>query len=316
MNLNFLQGRFKDFEDFESELNKSHFGDKFVFFIEPKYGSHKFDVTGPDFRCGNSMHPLDDVTRGEELVKKVYETIRASPLWNKSVLLIVFDEHGGFYDHVAPPAAVPPGDLVNAGYVKQNFKFDQLGVRVPAIVISPYTPKNVIDHTIYDHTSMLATVEKLYGIRNLTERDRAANNFLHLMSLDKPRTDCPRALPPAATPDPQLICETDDETEDQLLYTRSELRIARDKKNYRDRHISRFKLTSTQVGFTQVALLRILQDVEYPERIAWVEDFKKMETGLDAAIFMTEAKLKLRYAIDVKKMMRESTEQRRSVRTH
>ena len=66
MNLNALQGRFQDFEDFQSELSKPDFGPRFVF-IEPKYGAHGFDVTGPgDFTCGNSMHPLDDVTRGEE----------------------------------------------------------------------------------------------------------------------------------------------------------------------------------------------------------------------------------------------------------
>jgi phospholipase C len=57
------------------------------------------------------MHPLDDVIRGEKLIKKVYEVIRNSPHWDKSLLIVTFDEHGGFYDHVGPTAAVPPGDL-------------------------------------------------------------------------------------------------------------------------------------------------------------------------------------------------------------
>lgn len=314
MNLNALQGRFKDFEDFESEVNESDFSEKFVF-IEPKYGSHGFDVTGPgDFACGNSMHPLDDVTRGEKLVKKVYETIRNSPHWGNSLLLITFDEHGGFYDHVAPPAAVPPGDLITEEYVQQHFQFDQLGVRVPAIVISPFTPKNIIDHTIYDHSSMLATIEKLFGMKNLTNRDKAANDFLRLISLDRPRTDTPTTLPPPAVPVPPLSCEGDDETEDQLLYKRAELRIARERGTYRDRNVNQFKLTSTQVGFAQVALLKVLQDVKYPEIIAWIKDFKKIETGIDAAIFMTEAKLKLRHSIDFKKTMRESRRRRTPAR--
>ena len=138
MNLNALQGRFQDFEEFESEVAKSSFGPRFVF-IEPQYGAHDFGATGPgDFTCGDSMHPLDDVTRGERLVKQVYEAIRNSPHWERSLLIVAFDEHGGFYDHVPPPAAVQPGDTITQGYVKKHFKFDQLGVRVPALVVSPW----------------------------------------------------------------------------------------------------------------------------------------------------------------------------------
>ena len=123
MNLNALQGRFTDFDEFATELSNPGFAPKFVF-IEPKYGAHGFDVTGPgDFTCGNSMHPLDDVTRGEQLVKTVYESIRNSPHWDTSLLIITFDEHGGFYDHVKPPAATPPGDVVTSSYVQHGFTF-------------------------------------------------------------------------------------------------------------------------------------------------------------------------------------------------
>jgi phospholipase C len=211
MNLNALQGRFTDFEDFQSELSKPDFGPQFVF-IEPKYGAHGFDVTGPgDFTCGNSMHPLDDVTRGEKLIKTVYEAIRNSPHWEHSLLLIVFDEHGGFYDHVHPPAAVPPGDTMTESYIQHHFQYDQLGVRVPALVISPLIPRAVIDHTIYDHTSMLASVERLFGMKSLTNRDHAANDFLHLLSLEVPRTDAPVRLPEPATNPHALSCEEDDD---------------------------------------------------------------------------------------------------------
>jgi phospholipase C len=311
MNLNALQGRFKDFEDFGSELAKSSFGPKFVF-IEPKYGSHSFDVTGPgDFTCGNSMHPLDDVTRGEKLVKTVYETIRNSPHWERSVLLVVFDEHGGFYDHVVPPPAVPPGDTITAGYVQNHFQFDQLGVRVPALVISPYVRKGVIDHTQYDHSSMPATVERLFGMKNLTNRDKAANDFLHLLSLETPRTDAPATLPGAApNPDP-LPCEEDDESADTLLAKRSELRIAQRSGRFRERRVTDFPLTSTQVGFVQVALLKALQTAPYPERQEWIDQFTTIATGVDAALFMTEAKLKLRYGIDMKRFDRADNPDRK-----
>jgi phospholipase C len=305
MNLNALQGRFEDFEDFESELSKSSFGPKFVF-IEPKYSAHSFDVTGPgDFTCGNSMHPLDDVTRGEKLIKKVYETIRNSPHWEKSMLVVVFDEHGGFYDHVAPPPAVPPGDVITQSYVQNHFRFDQLGVRVPALIISPYTRKGVIDHTQYDHTSMLATVERLFGMKHLTNRDNAANDFLHLLSLDAPREDTPTTLPdPAMNPKPLPCEEDDDQTEDDLIAQRSELRSAQRSGRYRERRTEELQPTSSQVGFVQVALLKVLQTAEPPERQQWIDQYKAIATGVDAALFMTEARLKLRYRIDFKRFKR------------
>jgi phospholipase C len=311
MNLNALQGRFQDLEDFGSELQKSSFGPKFVF-IEPQYGAHGFDVTGPgDFTCGNSMHPLDDVTRGERLVKAVYEAIRNSPHWEKSLLIVTFDEHGGFYDHIPPPAAVPPGDTITASYVQNHFQFDQLGVRVPALVISPYTPKGVIDHTSYDHTSMLATVERLFGMKNLTERDRAANDLRHLLSLQAPRADAPTTLPPPAVNPHPLACEEDEESEDSLLYSRSELRIAQRSGVYRERSVEEFKLTSTQIGFAQVALLKVLQTAGYPERKQWIEQYKAIATGVDAALFVIEARLKVQHGVDLKRFNRTDNPDRR-----
>ena len=309
MNLNALQGRFEGFENFAPALQQSSFGPRFVF-IEPKYGAAEFDVTGPgDFTCGNSMHPLDDVTRGEQLVKDVYEAIRNSPLWERSVLLVTFDEHGGFYDHVAPPAAVPPGDTITEGYVQHHFRFDQLGVRVPALVVSPHTARGVIDHTVYDHTSMLATVERLFGMKNLTNRDKSANDFLHLFALETPRTDAPTSLPdPAVNPNP-LRCGDDDE--DTLLLQRSELRIAQRSGVYRDRATADFAPTSTQIGFTQVALLKLLQTAEHPERQQWIDQYKQMTTAVDYALFMTEAKLKVQHGIDLKRFDRADNPDRR-----
>ena len=83
-------------------------------FIEPNYGNDMAVIGTSDYTCGTSQHPVDDVSRGEWLIKGVYEIIRQSPHWEHSVLVITYDEHGGFYDHVAPPAAVPPGDKVGS----------------------------------------------------------------------------------------------------------------------------------------------------------------------------------------------------------
>ena len=73
---------------------------------------HHADGRREDFTCGNSQHPLDDVTRGERLIKDVYEAVRNSPHWESSVIIVTHDEHGGFFDHVVPPPAVHPGDSI------------------------------------------------------------------------------------------------------------------------------------------------------------------------------------------------------------
>ncbi len=301
MNLNRLQGRLRDFDDFDSEVNAAGFSDSFVF-IEPRYGSHKFDVTGPgDYTCGNSMHPYDDITRGEKLIKRVYELIRNSPHWNDSLLIVTFDEHGGFYDHVEPPAATPPGDLFTPGYVKNHFTFDRYGVRVPALVISPYTQKSLIDSTVFDHTSMLATVERLFGMGSLTNRDAGANDVLPLLNLSTPRTDAPATLPsPAVNRENPLSCEDDDETESELRVRLLDLYAARARGVFKDRRVESFEVERSQIGFTQVALLRAIDDATYAERQRWIDDYNDIKNGVDAAIFMAEARLKVRHAINVK----------------
>lgn len=162
--------------------NKSRpFPFKYVF-IEPQYDC----LFGKkDFGRGNSMHPNGNVLNGELLVKEVYEAIRNSPVWGKSALIITFDEHGGFYDHVPPPAAVSPGDKATAAC--KHFDFKRLGVRVPTIVISPLIPKNVVDHTLYDHTSLIKTVTERFRLAPLTKRSEAANSFSRLFTLPEPR---------------------------------------------------------------------------------------------------------------------------------
>ncbi|WP_183558948.1 alkaline phosphatase family protein [Mucilaginibacter sp. SP1R1] len=168
-------------------------------FIEPSYG----DVIGNTYKNGSSMHPMDDATHGEALIKTVYEAIRNSPHWPKSLLIIVWDEHGGFYDHVPPPAATAPADQVLHGSMNRfGFDFKQYGVRVPAVVISPLIPKNIIDHRIYDHTSVLKTLHGLFLTEPMTERDRNANSLEDLLlKLDAPRTDTPITLPNPASSD-------------------------------------------------------------------------------------------------------------------
>jgi phospholipase C len=169
------------------------------FFLEPDNGPQ--NVLGQDAcdsKGANDMHPPEDVRPAEALIKYVYESIRNSWMWDSSMFIIVFDEHGGFFDHVKSPAATPPGDFVgdDADGNPWDFKFDQLGVRVPALIISPWTRKNSINKCIHDHTSILATIERLFGLEPLTQRDRAARDFLDVFYQLQPRDT------PAQSPDP------------------------------------------------------------------------------------------------------------------
>jgi phospholipase C len=191
------EGRFHDLDDFAAAVNDPGFSAAYIF-IEPNYGN-VLPTTPGDFTGGNSQHPLDDITHGEALIKQVYETIRNSPHWNESLLLVIYDEHGGFFDHVKPPPAVSPGDRISDETNRQHgFDFTQLGVRVPAVAISPLIPAGTIDHTTYDHSSLLATVEALFGLAPLTDRDRQASTLVHLLSERTPRIDAPTSLPEPA----------------------------------------------------------------------------------------------------------------------
>jgi phospholipase C len=89
----------------------------------------------------NDDHPSHDVYQGQMLIKEIYETLRASPQWNQTLMVVTYDEHGGFFDHVPTPVdGVPSPDGI-VGPPPYNFAFDRLGVRVPAILISPWIEK-------------------------------------------------------------------------------------------------------------------------------------------------------------------------------
>ncbi len=286
MDLNALEGRFTDFDEFAEKLNDKDFSDAYVF-IEPNYGNVLPVISDSDFTCGNSMHPLDDVTRGERLIKDTYEAIRNSPHWESSVLLVVFDEHGGFYDHVAPPSAIPPGDVVvDPGNSRHGFTFDQLGVRVPALVISPLIKRGVIDHTEYDHTSLLATVQRLFGIKAMTRRDAAANDFLHLFSLATPR-DTPATLPEPALSgfkceDLAEVIEGDlEEALKKTLGKRADMDI----------------IPASFYGFLQVAYRKLLLATPLRfgnERKQLEKQFQAVRTHKEAIQFFWEARQRMR----------------------
>ncbi|MGG7508036.1 alkaline phosphatase family protein [Plantibacter sp. YIM 135249] len=133
---------------------------------------------------------VSDVRAGEALVSDVYNAIRRSESKGGSnalntMLLITFDEHGGTYDHVPPPSAVPPNEEDGPG--EMGFTFDRLGCRVSAIAVSAYTKAGTIIHDEMHHGSVIATLSRLHGLRPLTDRDAGANNMFNAVNLDKPR---------------------------------------------------------------------------------------------------------------------------------
>jgi len=165
-------------------------------FLEPRYASGLVDGL---FRAQNDQHPDSDVTEGEHLIYRIYQAIRSNRrAWESSMLVVVWDEHGGIYDHVPPPKAIPPGDGQSCDPV---FSFDRYGVRVPAVIVSAYTDHAVLNQT-FDHTSLGATARKLltghYRDDALGQRAMAANTFDIALNRKTPRTDhvefAPRAL--------------------------------------------------------------------------------------------------------------------------
>jgi phospholipase C len=178
--------KFQDIDDFFEDVRNGDLSD--YNFIEPRYD------TGNNYLDGNSMHPLNDIRKGEALVKRVYETLRNSKYWSDTMFVITFDEHGGFYDHQPPPATVSTGDDSRYANMAYAFLFNHLGVRVPAIVVSAYTAKATVigadageSSTVFDHSSILATVEKRFGLTPLTKRDAAANTLEVAVNLATPR---------------------------------------------------------------------------------------------------------------------------------
>lgn len=167
-------------------------------FIEPRYF--------PDLELPNDQHPPHHVGMGEALIADVYNAVRSAPTWQKTLLIITYDEHGGCFDHVAPPSAVSPENTN-----PQPFGFDRYGVRVPAVIVSPYIRPGTILRNVpdgifpndrqeypFDHTSIIATIRKCFSLGgSLTNRDAVAPDLGGVLNLDSPDNNGPKDVTPA-----------------------------------------------------------------------------------------------------------------------
>jgi phospholipase C len=161
----------------------------------------QFSWIEPDFSSNlahaNSQHPPENVLRGDSLIARIYDKLRTSALWGETLLVIVHDEHGGFYDHV-PPAATQSADDSPS---HPAFDYSYTGVRVPCVLVSPWVNRGVSSE-IYDHTSLLAFLCDQFGLPGqkslLGRRTAAADHFgTAPIWCDAPRDDVPDPLGPA-----------------------------------------------------------------------------------------------------------------------
>jgi phospholipase C len=150
-----------------------------VSFVEPRF-------LGEQAGLSNDDHPFSDVRNGQAFMNLVYSALIASPVWDSTVLVINYDEWGGFFDHVPPlTAPIPPADAAAGN------QDGLLGFRTPCLVMSPFAAKGRVSSLDLDHTSVLKMIEWRWGLEPLTVRDATANNLAEVLDFsriqDKPK---------------------------------------------------------------------------------------------------------------------------------
>jgi phospholipase C len=193
---------FATFDQFIDDCKRGELPD--YSFVEPNYSDHAAD-DGSEL-LASDQHPDHDVQAGECFIGSVYNAIIGNPeLWRSTLLLITYDEHGGIYDHVSPPSCIPDGfeaDTNATGVAGLTFKFDRLGVRVPAILVSPWVakatvvpgPEDPVNGRVFEHASIPATATSYFigDYPNRSPREIQAETFLDLLTDQmRPESDCP-----------------------------------------------------------------------------------------------------------------------------
>jgi phospholipase C len=182
-----------------------------------------FSIVDPSFEEFSEENP-QDIAKGESFAAEVINHVMHGKGWPGTVLIWTYDEHGGYYDHVPPPEAIPPDDVEgwcmaerpawlrlvhklivpkmaeDAGSDGGAMRYDRYGIRVPAVIVSPYARPDFVLSDVLDHTSVLKLVEEKWNLPALTRRDAAALSPLGALDLDSP----PAFLDPPVLPEPRL----------------------------------------------------------------------------------------------------------------
>jgi phospholipase C len=156
---------------------------------------------GFDDKYGESEENPADIRVGEQFVAKVVHAVTNGTAWDKTLLVWLYDEHGGYYDHVVPPRAIAPDSIaprLPPGAIKAGY--DQYGFRVPAAIISPYAKPHYVSHVVHDHTSILKLIETKWNLPALTFRDANADDLLDSLDFDSR----PAFAEPPELPEPAL----------------------------------------------------------------------------------------------------------------
>jgi phospholipase C len=172
-----------------------------VSYVEPRFLLEGSGLSGDD-------HPHADIRNGEAFLNSVYEAVTSSPNWKNTVMVINFDEWGGFFEHVPPTKApIPPADAALGSDGLRGF-------RVPSLVVSPWSPRATVAHGLYDHTSVLRMIEWRWSLRPLTVRDATANNLAEVLDFSRTNLSVPHfSVPPGPFGAPCALANLAEETD-------------------------------------------------------------------------------------------------------
>jgi phospholipase C len=185
------------------------------FFTDAAAGTlPSFTFLDPNYDTQSQENPQNIVV-GEAVIAQIVQALGNGPGWSKCLLILTYDEHGGYYDHVPPPVALAPDSLPPVVLPGESTfdGFERYGFRVPGLIVSPYSRKNHVSHTVFDHTSVLAFLERKWNLSAMTLRDANANDLTDLIDLNAVARGRPvfPELPPLApagdTPE-ALACST------------------------------------------------------------------------------------------------------------
>jgi phospholipase C len=162
-----------------------------VSFVDPSFAGEEEGTSGDE-------HPHGDVRIGQAFMSDVVRAFMEGPQWKRGALFIVYDEWGGFFDHVRPPRV--PDVRSNANVAED---FGQMGMRIPAVLVSPYAKRGHVDHNIYGFESILKLIRYRYGLAPLTTRDQYAKNIARSFDFEsKPNYEVP------SLPDPPTVAKS------------------------------------------------------------------------------------------------------------
>jgi phospholipase C len=193
-------------------LYEKNLGTKIVpiadFFTDAAAGTlPNYCLVEPDYGTQDEENP-QNIVNGEAFVAKVVNACMAGPGWRGTLLIWTYDEHGGYYDHVAPPVAVPPDDIPPAVPAGQGSYegFARYGFRVPCVIVSPWARPGYVSHRVFDHTSILKLAETKWNLPALTYRDANARAMLDMLDFRRPAfASPPRLAEPLLDTDPGAL---------------------------------------------------------------------------------------------------------------